>query len=273
MPTAELDDVELYYEINGEGTPLVMITGFSENLDVWDILVPSVASLSKCFKVVTLDNRGTGRSSKPDGPYSIRTMADDVANLLDYLSIGKANVLGVSMGGMIAQEVGINHPKNVEKLVLVCTSPGGSKWYDFPGQREAFKKLEWYFNPPPNMTESQLMDEVLRLVFYPKFLEEELDKIMSISTEYPTVAATLEKQYEACLEHDTFNRLDLIRAKTLVIHGEDDLLLFSYGARLLSNRIPYARLLMVNEAGHCVLEEKWEDIYPDLLQFLYKGNG
>ena len=142
MPKAKINDVEMYYEVHGEGIPLAMISGYSGNIDDWDHLVPVVGTLSKHFKVITLDNRGTGRSSKPEGPYSIKTMADDVAVLLDYLEIEKTHVLGSSMGGMIAQELALRHKDKVDALVLVCTTPGGEA-YQISGQREVLEKLCW----------------------------------------------------------------------------------------------------------------------------------
>jgi len=267
MPTAKLDDFELYYEVHGEGTPLVMINGYSLNLDEWDQVVSRVETLSKHHMVIPLDNRGTGRSSKPEGTYSIQTMADDVARFLDHLEIEKAHVLGVSMGGMIAQELALRHPDKVDALVLVSTTPGG-KAYDIPRQGEELKKLSWWYSPPTGMSEQELIDEGYGLAYYPKYFEENRERIMVPYTEYPTVAGTLEKQFDACVDHDTYDRLSSIVARTLVIHAADDLLLFPEGGRILAENIPNASLLIVNQAGHCVLEEKWDELYPKILAFL-----
>ncbi len=174
-----------------------MITGFSANLDDWNHLAPRSEDLSKHYKVITLDNRGTGRSSKPEGPSSIKTMADDVSGLLTYLEIEKAHVLGVSMGGMIAQEIVLRHPDIVDALVLVCSSPGG-KAFDITGHREAQEKLTWMFSPPAGVTEKEIIDELFGIIYTPRYIEENYNRIMSSSTEYPTVAATLEKQFDAC---------------------------------------------------------------------------
>jgi len=267
MPLAKVNDFEMYYEIIGEGTHLVMVNGYCENLDEWTHLVPISGSLSEHHTAITCDNRGIGRSSRPEGPYSTRTMADDIAGLLDNLEIDEARILGASMGGMIAQEVALNYPDKVESLVLVASTPGG-KVYDIPGQREALEKLSWMYDPPPDLSEEELMDELFGIVFYPKYFEENMEAILSPSTEYPPVAATLEKQFDACVSHDTYDRLGSIKAKTLVIHGEDDLLLYPEGGRTLADNIPDATFFMVNEAGHAVLWEKWEEIYPVIVKFL-----
>jgi pimeloyl-ACP methyl ester carboxylesterase len=267
MTIAKLEDVDIYYKIKGEGKPLLMITGYSGNSDGWDNLIPRSEPLSKHFKVIIFDNRGTGRSSSPEGPYSIKTMANDAAKLLDYLSIEKAHILGSSMGGAIAQEVAINHPEKVDKLVLFCTTPGGELRQD-PMQKEATEKLSWMFSPPKGKTQNDVLNDLLEIVYYPDYLREHRDRIISSVSKYPTVPATLEKQYVALWEHDTSDRLSSIEAPTLVIHGEDDLLLFPNGGRLIAKNIPDAKLLMYEKAGHSVFEEKWDTIYPELVEFL-----
>lgn len=271
---AELDDVKIYYEIKGEGSPLVMITGYSGNSEGWDNVVPRVEALSRHHMVITLDNRSTGRSSRPEGEYSIATMADDVAGLLDELAIPRAHVLGVSMGGTIAQEVALRHPDKVLGLILVCTTPGGERMWQLPGQREAFDKLRWMFSPPEGTSPETVMAEILRLAYYAPFLETNREKLLSATYEYPTPIETLRKQYDASLQHDTHDRLGEIRAKTLIIHGEDDVLLLPEGARMLDEGIPDSELLMLPEAGHSVIEEKWDVVYPRLKAFLEEtGSG
>ena len=267
MPTAELGDVDLYYEIHGKGKPLVMIQGYSGNLDGWDAIEPRVENLSEHYQVITLDNRGTGRSSKPEGPYSITGMADDVAGLLSHLGIGRASVYGHSMGGFIALEMALRHPERVDKLVLISTSPGGSA-FDLPGQREAKDKIRWMFSPPSEMSEEEWVDELFGVVYYPAFYEANRDRLLAPSTEHLTVRETLVKQFDAISLHDTVDRLGSIAARTLVIHGANDLLVFPEAGRILADNIPDASLLMVDEAGHGVQEEKWGELLPKIVEFL-----
>lgn len=272
MPKVKINDLEMYYEVRGNGFPLILISGYTGNSESWNVPVPKASELSKHYRVITLDNRGTGRSSVPEGDYLIKTMAEDVAGLLNSLKIPKAHVLGQSMGGMIAQELAINHPEKVKGLILTCTTPRGSPTDTTPGQREAFEKLAWTFAPPPNMSPEAILEELLRLCCYEKFYEENKDKIISSSfellTKYPTPLSTFEKHYDAITKFDSYSRLKTIRSKTLVIHGENDNLILPEAARILAKQIPNAELRMFKQAGHFVMEEKWEKVKPAILNFL-----
>ncbi len=121
MPVATINGIGVNYTVYGDRQPLVLITGLGSNQAAFRFQIPA---LVKSFKVITFDNRGAGRSDKPKGPYTIRQMADDCVGLMNHLGIERAHVLGASLGGTIAQEVAINYPKRVAKLVLACTYPG-----------------------------------------------------------------------------------------------------------------------------------------------------
>ena len=120
MSIAKVDTVELYYEQHGSGAPLLLIMGLAADSMAWLFQVPE---FSKHYRTIVFDNRGVGRSSKPAGPYTISQMADDTAGLLDVLGIARTHVVGVSMGGMIAQELALRHPRLVGGLVLACCMP------------------------------------------------------------------------------------------------------------------------------------------------------
>ena len=123
MPKVKVNDIQIYYEVKGKGFPLVMIQGLSYSLDGWDPRL--VEELSRKYKLVLFDNRGAGRTDVSDREYTMKLFADDTAGLMDALGISKAHVLGLSMGGMIAQELVLNYPEKVAKLVLCST---GSQW-------------------------------------------------------------------------------------------------------------------------------------------------
>ena len=118
MPLAKLNGVSISYQVEGQGEPLVMIMGFSGGRSGW---IRQRPFFKKYYWVITFDNRGVGKSDKLLGPYSTRMMADDTLGLMDLLRIEKAHIMGVSMCGMIAQELAINYPQRVRKLVLACT--------------------------------------------------------------------------------------------------------------------------------------------------------
>ncbi|TET86915.1 MAG: alpha/beta fold hydrolase, partial [Desulfobacteraceae bacterium] len=115
MPKIKVQDIDLYYEIHGEGYPMVLIRGLGSNADHWYTQTPVFSSR---YRVVSFDNRGIGRSDKPNEPYTISMMADDTVGLMDALGILRAHILSLSMGGMIAQEIALKYPEKVESLVL-----------------------------------------------------------------------------------------------------------------------------------------------------------
>jgi len=121
---AKVNDINIYYDVQGDGFPLVMVMGFLGNADCWDPRMLPV--LSDKFKVIVFDNRGAGRTDISDKEFSIRLLAEDTVGLMDMLNISRAHVLGISMGGMIAQEVALNYPERVEKLILASTFCGGT---------------------------------------------------------------------------------------------------------------------------------------------------
>lgn len=120
MPHARANGIDIYYELRGEGYPLVMIMGLSGNVDWWDRSLLSL--LAEKFQLVMFDNRGAGRSEKLRAEYSIPLMTSDTVGLLRFLDIDRAHILGVSMGGKIAQQLALDYPEMVERLVLCCTS-------------------------------------------------------------------------------------------------------------------------------------------------------
>lgn len=123
MPHVQINGINLHYEVAGQGQPLLLIMGLGAPAAAWDPIL--VQELAKTHRVIIYDNRGTGMSDKPDTPYTIAMFASDAVSLLDALNVPRAHVFGVSMGGMIAQELTIHYPQRVASLILGCTTPGG----------------------------------------------------------------------------------------------------------------------------------------------------
>src|SRR4051794_18504846 len=122
MPHVTANGTKLYWEEHGSGDPILLIMGLGASLEAWDRLAPILATR---YRTILFDNRGVGRSDVPPGPYSLETMADDAAAVLDAAGVKSAHVIGISMGGMIAQELALRHPSRVRRLILGCTSCGG----------------------------------------------------------------------------------------------------------------------------------------------------
>jgi 3-oxoadipate enol-lactonase len=118
MPKVQANDIDIYFEIKGAGEPLLLIAGFASDLTIWSKMV---SPLAEQYRVIVFDNRGIGRSSAPDSPYTIRQMAEDTVGLLNEIGVDKAHVAGHSMGGMIGQELVLAHPEKVESLILLAT--------------------------------------------------------------------------------------------------------------------------------------------------------
>jgi pimeloyl-ACP methyl ester carboxylesterase len=122
MPLVKVGEINLSYEVHGKRQPLILITGFASAQNLW---YSQVRAFSRYYRVVTFDNRGFGKSDKPPGPYTTKMMAGDTIALMNRLGIEKAHIVAGSMGGMIAQEMAIDHPQRVNKIVLFCTTAGG----------------------------------------------------------------------------------------------------------------------------------------------------
>ena len=253
MPIIKAGDININYKVEGTGEPLIMIMGFGAGMEGWDSQTPFFA---KYFKVITYDNRGAGKSDKPKGPYTTAMMAEDAVHLMDSLGIGKANVMGASMGGLIAQELAINHPEKVNRLVLACTfarlamaDPEGAKSTDTPEERQK-RVLSLAYNKP----------------FY-RFFYGTLAKFRSIPQDSPE-AMGIEGQNAAVSTHDTVDRLASIRAPALVIVGTGDRLVSPSASEFLAGKIPDARLVKIEGGSHVFNVENKNEFNREALKFL-----
>jgi pimeloyl-ACP methyl ester carboxylesterase len=261
MAKVRVGDIDIYYEATGEGYPIILIRGLGSNADHWYAQVPA---FSERYRVITFDNRGIGRSDRPDGPYSISMMADDVVGLLEAIGVLRAHVLGLSMGGMIAQDIAIRYPEKVGGLVLACTHCGRNR--AIPPSEEVLKNFtDFIYDGSVEAAQRAVMS--LFAESTPAEAPEIFQRYQAISKRFPPELITLRYQWEAVGEHDVWGSLAQIKAPTLVITGKEDAVIPAENSRILAEKIPGAKLEIM-EGGHQFLIEHADAFNRAVLDFL-----
>jgi 3-oxoadipate enol-lactonase len=268
MPTVKANDINIYYEIHGEGEPLLMIQGYSFYSGHWMTLVPEMAAH---FKAIIFDNRGTGRTDKPvEPPYTMKMMAADAKGLLDAIGIDKANVFGVSMGGMIAQEFALTYPDAVFNLIIGCSTCGGTESVAPTAEARAF-----LFNPEmAKFSVEERARATAPWLWTRDFIDanpQAVDALVSITTKYPTPPEGFAGHAQAIMSHNTCDRLPQIKVPTLVIAGDSDRLIPPENSKVIASKIPGAELVIVPNAGHGFTESP--DAATAILGFLKRHPG
>jgi 3-oxoadipate enol-lactonase len=246
MPTAAVNDAVLYYEEWGAGPPLLLIAGIPAVVSDWE---PLASSLADSYRVIAYDNRGSGGSSVTPGPYSTAQLADDAAGLLDAVGIERAHVFGMSLGGMIAQELALRHPDRVEGLVLGCTHAGTRHAERQPRHTVRAFAMETEDWPAR-------MQALAPLAFRHGAEEEFVRRFVAKKSKDVQNPEGYAAQIAAALGHDTYDRLPDIAAPTLVITGDDDQVIPAASSLPLQERIPGATLHVVRGAGHLFFLER-----------------
>jgi pimeloyl-ACP methyl ester carboxylesterase len=266
VPRAKVNGINLYYEVHGNGEPLVMIMGFAGSNGGW---IFQRREFQKYYQVITFDNRGVGRSDKPPGPYSIRMMADDTVSLMNYLGIRQAHILGVSMGGYIAQELAINYPELVRRLVLGCTY---ARQDDSGGHTtEYYRGMRLAEGCPADELRKIPIVKVLSAEF-PLAFNSRLYRICAppVIGIYARLMATrgVAAQFQAIVGHDTLDRLQMIQAPTLVITGTQDRIIKPSSSDVLAKRIPNARQVKIEGGPHSIFVGMRKRFNREVLNFL-----
>jgi 3-oxoadipate enol-lactonase len=262
MQRANINGIELAYEIRGTGAPIVMIHGAQGDQSMFNGLA---AAYARNFRVLTFDQRGSGLSEKPDMEYGIAMLADDTAALMDYTGFSPAHVIGVSMGGTIAQELALRHPRAVKSLVLGCTTAGGPHAIRIGGEA-----LSAAYSTKP-MTAEERGRALAEAVFTRGYIERHPDLIPTMieaRRQRPIDPVALEHRMRAVLKHDAYDRLPQIKCPTLVITGRDDLLISWENSRILAERVPGAELVILEPAGHCFWLEQPEQAGAAISRFI-----
>ncbi len=273
MPRVKANGIELYYEEEGKGPVLVMIPGTGSSGAKWRA-GPSSALAAGGFKVITFDHRGTGRSDKPDVPYSTRMFAADVAGLMDTLSIERAHVFGHSMGGRVAQWVALDNPGRVRSLVLSSTGPGEFD-PNFPMMRGI--PLHAAIGLIEKGYEGYMRDHIASEFFFtPTFAREHpevIERLTQVSREDPPPLKLYLRHVIARQQHQTAELLPQITAPTLVVVGGEDQTIGGTGNHLkqceyLAAHIPGAELRVVQGAAHAMYWEKPQEPVNIIVDFL-----
>ncbi len=250
MPIFDRAALSINYQLLGEGPRVLLFNGSGGSIEGSQLLINSLA---KTFHVLVHDQRGLGKTSVPDGPYTMAEYAQDAAALLDHVGWQTTNVFGMSFGGMVAQEVGVTYPERVERLVLMCTSAGGAGGSSYP--------LHQLAQLPPSER-----NKALRLLTDTRFTSEWLAshpldaEIMRLQEDRPHSAKTAHQrrgeqlQLDARAGHDVANRLHLVTAPTLITAGRFDGIAPLSNAQAIAARIANS-ILNVYEGGHLFIAQ------------------
>ena len=263
MPNAILTGLNFHYERAGSGPPLLFISGTGGDLRVQPNVFAS--PLAKAFDLLAYDQRGLGRTDKPDVPYSMAQYADDAAALLDHVGWDEALVIGVSFGGMVAQELVLRHPQRVRRLVLACTSPGGAGGASYPFHEIEHLKGEARarFLIPISDTRRDAAWAAANAAEYEKLVE--LSSADPFAGE-PGRAEGAHRQLEARAKHDTWDRLGQIACPVLIAAGRYDGIALPATQKKMASRIPGAELT-VYEGGHLFMLQD-RAAYREIVAFL-----
>jgi pimeloyl-ACP methyl ester carboxylesterase len=208
-----------------------------------------------------MDNRGMGESDKPPGPYTTRQMADDAASVLDRLGWERAHVVGTSLGGMIAQELALAHPQRVDRLVLVCTTPGGERAWPLPEQT-----VQLFMELPSLPREAGLRRAVENSLAPGR--GQLVEEVLAYRHAHPPDMVPWQAQAAAGAAFDAYDRLGAIEAPTLVVHGDADNVIDVRNAELLADAIPDARVELFPGCGHLLFWEEPERFARVVTEFL-----
>jgi pimeloyl-ACP methyl ester carboxylesterase len=262
--------LRIAYEIRGgwrwRRPWLVLVQGLGYDRAGWE---PVLGPLGRHLRLVLIDNRGSGHSDPAGGRLTVTDMAGDVATVLGRLRLGPVNLMGVSLGGMIAQEVAIEYPQLVQALVLVATTPGWPNGYPMPAHTVAL--LASSARLPEEVAVRRNVENALS----PRTVRERpavVQELIEHRAEHRTDPLVWMAQMTAGARYSGNRRQSRITARTLVVHGSDDAVVDPRNAELLATRIPDARLVVMNGVGHLLFWEDPQEFADVVLRFLDEGS-
>lgn len=263
MPVARNGEVELAYELRGDGPPLLLIQGLGYARWGW---IRQAPDLSRDHRLILFDNRGVGDSSKVTELYTVDDMADDTVAVLDAAGVDAAHVFGVSLGGIIAQSLAARYPERVRNLILLATTHGGPAAVPVPPETAAIMA-----DPCEGMSPEERIRHVMPPAFRPGWTEEhpeEFDELVALRAQHVPPWESYVAQAMAGGTADTTALLPSITAPTLVLHGTADRVVPVENAELLANVIAGARLEIISDGGHLVMIEQPERVNGAIRAFV-----
>ncbi|MGA7218788.1 MAG: alpha/beta fold hydrolase [Candidatus Sulfotelmatobacter sp.] len=258
MSFAENQGAKIYWDEQGDGEPVLLIMGLGYPSALWHRSRPT---LSRNFRTVAFDNRGVGRSDVPAGPYSIATMASDAAAVLDAAGASSAHIFGISMGGMIAQEFALEYPSRTRSLILGCTSAGG------PTAVRTERKVADIFMVR-GMSLEQAREALLPYIYDAQTSREKIEEDVNLRRGWLPSSEGYMAQLQAILGWEGYSRIAQITAPTLVIHGRTDALVPPGNGELIAERIPGAKMVLLDHASHLFLTDQTQEANRVILEFL-----
>jgi len=256
----------LYWESAGSGPPVLLIHGLGLSGGAW---WRTVSVLSRTFRVISFDNRGVGRSESRTYSYTTEAMADDAALVLDAAGVEQAHIYGISLGGMVAQQLALRHPRRVRSLVLGATHAGG------PRAARPEREVVDFFRRRPELPQEEGAWASVPYNYGPRCRRRHAARIAEDIAQrlaHPFPAGAYRAQLIAAQLHNCFGRLDRLEVPTIIVHGRLDRLIPVRNAELIADRIPAARLRILEQSGHMYPTEQPE-VDGEISAFLEKISG
>ncbi|GAB4345116.1 MAG: alpha/beta hydrolase [Candidatus Abyssubacteria bacterium] len=265
MPKVKVSDIEMNYECVGEGTPVVLVTGYGMDHFAWTLQAPELA---QSYKVYMIDNRGVGLTDKPEGPYTIKMMADDLAGFFQAVGIERAHLVGHSMGGMISQQFALDHPDRLRSLTLMSTSCRIPRGADL--------MLMLWTDILDKLGVESFVNNVIGWCFTFDFVDSQYDSLMMFRQmtidhlkEVPLLPAPFRAQCAAICSFNLADKIKNIKTPTMVLVGEGDILTPVKFSQDIADRIPGSQLNVIT-GGHAFNSEVPMAVNQALLEFIGK---
>jgi pimeloyl-ACP methyl ester carboxylesterase len=265
MPYARVNKINLYYEVHGEGEPLVLNGGGGSSIEAQ---ASRIAAFSPEYQVIAYEARGAGRSDAPDIPYTEEMLSGDIAGIMDTVGVDSAHVFGISNGSGLAMIFALHYPERVKSLILASSATSGSP-------RIPSSELVDFQRKVPGMTPEERAEAQVRLFFTGKYIDDNPEIVAGVKKAMQSAAAAGQgnlRMMQWSMAVDAYDRLPEMKIPTLVIHGEADIPIPVENARILAARLPDSELVIFPDTGH-MLSEAGDDLYKTILDFMNRHSG